>query len=65
MLECKIFYSSNREELQRKINTWLAEQYLTLNAVRMEFTTVLVEDEVSYRLEHTVLLLYVPQQRIA
>lgn len=63
-MQCKIFSGTGRASLQQTINTWLQEQYLTLESVQVHFTTVLIEDEASYRLEHTVLIFYIPLQGV-
>lgn len=63
-MECKIFYGSNREEIQNKVNAWLKEHPVTPDSMRFQFSTVSIEDTDSYRLEHTLVVFYVPMHPI-
>lgn len=63
-MRCKIFYGSNRQELEDMVNKWLETNPVTPDSMRFEFSTASVEDETSYKLEHTLVLFYVPMQRI-
>jgi len=59
-MECKIFYGRNREELQNHVNAWLKTHSITPESVRFQFSTVSIESESEYTLEHTLVLFYVP-----
>lgn len=60
-MECKVFHGGARNELQDRINQWLATHPIVPESLRVQLSTVLIEDMGEYRLEHTVILLYVPQ----
>ena len=63
-MQIKIFHSSNRKELESFVNEWLKTHPVSPDSMRFEFSTVAIEDEISYRLEHTLILFYVPMRTI-
>lgn len=63
-MECKIFYERSRVELQKQVNQWLETHPVTPDSMRFQFSTVSIEDVDAYRLEHTLVLFYVPMRMI-
>jgi hypothetical protein len=59
-MNCKIFYSRRREQLERNINAWLATH--VVNVLYTQLSTVAIESDIEYILEHTLILFYYPQQ---
>jgi hypothetical protein len=57
---CKIFSATNRKELEQQVNEWLKTHPVTPERTRFQFSTVSVADADSYKLEHTLVLMYVP-----
>lgn len=62
---CKIFYATSRLELQNMVNQWLAEHPVSPDSMRFEFSTVVIEDTDSYRLEHTLVVFFVPMRPLS
>lgn len=63
-MECKIFCGRNREKLQDEVNAWLKMHPVSPESMRFEFSTVLLEDEVQFILEHTLVVFFVPMVHI-
>lgn len=59
-MKCKIFYSTNRQELEQAVNKWLEENMVSSATMHFQFSTVAIEDSDSYTLMHTLVLFYVP-----
>ena len=57
-MRCKIFYAMKREVLAELVNTWLETHAVQIE--HTQFSQVLIEDEVQYVLENTLVLFYVP-----
>lgn len=59
-MKCKIFYNTNRQELEQAVNKWLEETMISPGTIQLQFSTVAIEDADSYQLHHTLVLFYVP-----
>lgn len=65
-MECKIFTANSRIALERQLNEWLPDHPVTPDSMRFEFSTVVLTDQNggSQRVEHTLVLFYVPMRMI-
>lgn len=63
-MECKIFSAINRNDLQDKVNAWLQTHLVSPESMHFQLTTISIEDADSYKLEHTLILFYVPLRMI-
>jgi hypothetical protein len=63
-MNCKIFYASRRELLQKEVNEWLQTHPVSPESMHFQFSTVLIESDIDYKLEHTLVLFYVPMRII-
>lgn len=63
-MQCKIFASRNRKNLEETINEWLKEHPVSPQSMTFQITSVYCEDPDSHIVEHTVVLFYVPMSAI-
>lgn len=63
-MECKIFYSRSRKELEANVNAWLKDHPVSPDSMRFEFSSVYLDDQVEHIVEHTLILFYVPMRAI-
>lgn len=59
---CQIFFGGHRSQLQDQVNEWLKTHPVSPQTMHFQFSTVSIEDSDSYRLEHTLVLFYVPMR---
>jgi hypothetical protein len=59
-MRCKIFYSRSRRELEKAVNEWL-ETHMLVIEMPIRFSSVAIQDETEYILEHTIVLFYIPR----
>lgn len=59
---CKVFYHIHRSKLQEQVNEWLKNNPVSPQSMSFQFSTVVIEDPDSYKLEHTLVLFYVPMR---
>lgn len=63
-MECKIFYSRSRKEIEKQVNAWLKEHPVSPDSMRFEFSSVVLDDPDEHIVEHTLVLFYVPMRAI-
>lgn len=63
-MKCKLFQARGLRELEKAVNAWLAENDRKITVEQVQLTTVLQEDDVSYRLEHTLIVFFIEHREL-
>ena len=63
-MRIKIFYGRSRQDLEQAVNTWLSTHAVSPATMHFQFSTVSLEDETQFILEHTLVVFYVPMERV-
>ena len=63
-MKFKMFCARGQRELEKAVNAWLAENDRKITIEQVQLTTILQEDDVSYRLEHTLIVFFIEHREL-
>ena len=63
-MECKFFFGTSRNELEKQVNMWLKTHPVSPDSMRFQFSMVAIDDVTEYKLEHTLVVFFVPMRAI-
>ncbi len=58
LMQCKMFFGMSLAALEKQVNEWLKANAIALESVRFQFSTVVVDLGLEYRVEHTLVVMY-------